>query len=494
MTCEGSYSFLGEEKGFFLPGWVKMADLEFSACPIPWRYQTSAQLDGVPFWSRNAIYGGGGFTADLGYFMEQAQSVVQDLQTYKWVDKYSRAVFVELTLFNAAANLFSSVTYLVEFTGTGGASTFLSVDTFRLYPHVGPLTNVVAACEFVATMIFIVFSYMTCRKIFKTGREFFKNAWNVVDLTQVALCISAVILYAGRIANATWTVNKMEENPFIFISFQYALKADEINTYVMASIVFIATLKFLQILSFNRHIAILSRTISQATKGLLPLGIEALIVITAFNIFAYVVFGNKVHGMADIVTTTETTLAMTLGKAYFMDLSHADRLLGPLFFAVFVLAMQFFLLNMFMAVIMDSYSDVSSETNGDSSEFEMADFLLYYFKSVFGGSSEFKAGHEVWRNTKKKQEPVKIKRCIMKENCERLNERRKNLSKKIRYLCKLDSYVGQSELELAEHWCLHCLCDDSEQERTQFVNKLLSVFLCHQLSASIDPSVTDQET
>lgn len=475
MSCDGSYSFMKEEKGFFLPGWVKKADLTFSACPIPWRYQTAVQLDGIPFWGSKAIYSGGGFTADFGYFVKQAKDVISDLQTFNWIDKYTRAVFLELTVFNAPANLFSSVTYLVEFTGTGAATTLLRVDTFRLYQHVGSITAVVAACEFVAVVIVVAVLYVTCKKICKTGRAFFKNIWNVADVAQLALCFSAVGLYVGRIANTKWTINKVQENPFIFISFHYAIKADELNTYVIASIVFIATLKFLQLLSFNRHIAVLGHTISEAGKGLLPLCMEALIVIFAFNIFAFVVFGNKVEGMADFITTVETTLAMTLGKAYFMDLSHADRLLGPFFFAVFVITMQFFLLNMFMAIIMDTYGEVNSEIDVNSAEFEMAGFLISYLKSLFGGGSEFQAGDEIWRKTKDKETAVKKRR--MKENCQRLKERRKLLSKKIKSLYKLDKDVGQSELNFVELWSSHCT--SGEMNIDERFHEFLSVYLCY---------------
>ena len=491
MSCDGSYFFFGEEKGFFLPGWVKKADLTFSACPIPWRYQTAVQLDGIPFWGSKAIYSGGGFTADLGYFMKQAKDVMSDLQTFNWIDRFTRAVFLELTFFNSPANLFSSVTYLVEFTGTGAAATFLRVDTFRLYQHAGSITAVVAACEFVAVVIVIAGFYVTCKKICKMGRAFFKNIWNVVDVAQLALCFSAVGLYVGRIANTKWTINKVQENPFIFISFQYAIKADEFNTYIIASIVFIATLKFLQLLSFNRHIAVLGHTVSEASKGLLPLGMEALIVLFAFNIFAYVVFGNKVGGMGDFITTFETTLAMTLGKAYFMDLSHADRLLGPFFFAAFLITMQFFLLNMFLAVIMDTYGKVSSEIDGNSAEFEMAGFLFSYLKSLLGSGSEFQAGDEIWRKTKDKETAVKGKvvKTRMKESCQLLKERRKLLSKKIKSLYKIDSDVGNSELNFAELWTSHCTSGKLEIDE-QF-QEFLSVYLCHRVKVSFDLCIKD---
>lgn len=491
MSCDGSYSILDEEKDFFLPGWVKTADLTFSACPVPWRYQTALTLNGLPYWGSKTVYSGGGYTADLGYYMEQAKGVIRDLQTYNWIDKYTRAVFVELTVFNAPANLFSSVTYLVELTGTGGASTYVKVDTFRLYQHVGAWTALVAFCEFVAAVTIAVVFYVTCKKIFKKRKDFFKNSWNIVDVSQIVLCFSAVGLFFIRFMNTKWTINKVQENPFVFISFHYTIKWDEISTYVISSIVFIATLKFLQLLSFNRHIAILGHTISRAAKGLLPLGMEALLTVLAFNIFGYVVFGSKVEGFADFISTSETTLAMTLGKAYFMDLSHAEPMFGPLFFASFVIAMQFFLLNMFMAVIMDTYSGVNSEIDENSPEFEMAGFLLSYLKSLFGSGSEFEAGDEVWRKSREKEQKPTKKRTV-KENCRVLKEQRKLLSKKIKALYKLDRDVGDSELSFVEQWNIHCSCGNLKRD-TEFL-EMMTLYLCQDPRNSFELTICDDET
>ena len=490
LSCDGYYSILDEEKDFFLPGWVKTADLTFSACPVPWRYQTALKLDGLPYWGTKTVYSGGGYTADLGYYMEQAKGVISDLKTYNWIDKYTRAVFVELTVFNAPANLFSSVTYLVELAGTGGATTFLKVDTFRLYQHVGAWTAVVAFCEFVAVVTVVIVFYVTCRKIFKKRRSFFRNSWNVVDVAQIALCFSAVGLFFIRLLNTKWTINKVQENPFVFISFHYAIKWDEISTYVIGSIVFIATLKFLQLLSFNRHIAVLGHTISRAAKGLLPLGLEALLIVFAFNIFGYVVFGSKVEGFSTFITTFETTMAMILGKAYFRDLSHAERTLGPFFFASFVITMQFFMLNMFMAVIMDTYSDVNSEIDGSSPEFEMAGFLLSYLKSLFGSDSEFDAGDEVWRKSKE-AEPKTSKTKTVKENCRVLREQRKLLSRKIKALYKLDRDVGDSELSFAEQWNIHCSSGDLTGN-TRFL-EMITLYLCHEQRHGTFDLICDDE-
>lgn len=466
---------------------MKTTDLTPTACPVPWRYQTASKLDGLPYWGSKTVYSGGGYTADLGYYMEQAKSVITDLQTYNWIDKYTRAVFVELTVFNAPSNLFSSVTYLVEMSGTGSASTFVKVDTFRLHQHIGPLTALLVFCEFVAVVTVVIVFYGTCKRIFKKRKDFFRNSWNVVDLAQMLLCVSAVALFIIRLINTTWTINKVQENPFVFVSFHYAIKWDEISTYVIGSVVFIATLKFLKLLSFNRHIFVLGHTISRAAKGLLPLGMEALLTVFAFNLFGYVVFGSQVEGFANFIATAETTLAMTLGKAYFMDLSHAEPILGPLFFSIFVIAMQFFLLNMFMAVIMDTYSDANSEIDENSPEFEMAGFLMYYLKSLFGSRSEFSAGDEIWRKSRETKEKPKT----VKENCRVLKEQRKLLRKKIKALHKLDRDVGDSELSFVEQWKNRCSSGDLTTDGGFM--KMMTFYLCQEPRRSFDLTICDDE-
>ena len=149
--------------------------------------------------------------------------------------------------------------------------------------------------------------------------------------------------------------------------------------------------------------------------------------------------------------------------------------------------MQFFLLNMFMAVIMDTYADVNSEIDGNSGEFEMAGFLLCYFKSILGGGSEFQAGEEIWRKTKEKKKSEE-KRSVQ-ENCDLLKEQRKLLKKKMKALVKLDKEVGKSELDFTKLWTSHCSFSEIEPDKE--LKEFLSAYLCHRVRVSFDLSIRD---
>ena len=54
-----------------------------------------------------------------GSFKEMLKDIKQ-LREERWTDKYTRAVFIEFTVYNAQANLFVIVTMIAEFIDAAG--------------------------------------------------------------------------------------------------------------------------------------------------------------------------------------------------------------------------------------------------------------------------------------------------------------------------------------------------------------------------------------
>ena len=77
-------------------------------------------LSGVPILGLTALYGGGGYVADLSTSAYKARRMIANLIATNWVDYYTRAVFLEFTVYNPNSNIFAHVSYLVEFPVTGG--------------------------------------------------------------------------------------------------------------------------------------------------------------------------------------------------------------------------------------------------------------------------------------------------------------------------------------------------------------------------------------
>jgi polycystin 2 len=74
-----------------------------------------------------------------------------------------------------------------------------------------------------------------------------------------------------------------------------------------------------------------------------------------------------------------TLFRIILGDFDFIALEYANRILGPIYFTTFVFFVFFVLLNMFLAIINDTYAQVKSEMKEAKNEFE----LMQIFKSTW---------------------------------------------------------------------------------------------------------------
>jgi len=100
-----------------------------------WYYQTSAQLHGSSSSGLISSYGGGGYVLDLTANYNDATAELNDLNENLWIDRGTRVVFLDFTVYNANINLFCQIKLTVEFPASGGAvpsKTFSSVKLIRV--------------------------------------------------------------------------------------------------------------------------------------------------------------------------------------------------------------------------------------------------------------------------------------------------------------------------------------------------------------------------
>ena len=69
------------------------------------------------------VYGGGGYAYNLGRRQKSAAEGITYLMNNNWLDKQTRAVFVEFTTFNNQMNLYTVSFIIFEILPTGGLST-----------------------------------------------------------------------------------------------------------------------------------------------------------------------------------------------------------------------------------------------------------------------------------------------------------------------------------------------------------------------------------
>ena len=97
-TCYDFYSKKEEEKSTRTN--QNVLNTSTLLCPEDWKYNEDGELGSFDSWGRFAVYSGGGCLANLGYNKFTAKRILDDLIRNDWIDRQTRAVLVEFSLYN----------------------------------------------------------------------------------------------------------------------------------------------------------------------------------------------------------------------------------------------------------------------------------------------------------------------------------------------------------------------------------------------------------
>ena len=119
--CNDDYSFFNEEKDSFEPGWINQTtQVSNSSINRAFMYQTGDNLDTYIYVGDQGTYSSGGYIYEYRGRLSDLQSNLSELHRLNWIDSQTRAILIQLNLYNPNVALFTSVILLVEFLSTGG--------------------------------------------------------------------------------------------------------------------------------------------------------------------------------------------------------------------------------------------------------------------------------------------------------------------------------------------------------------------------------------
>ncbi|KAK3089964.1 hypothetical protein FSP39_008050, partial [Pinctada imbricata] len=124
LQCYDDYSVFREDTTDYCEGWETQncsAYVTYEHLSLEsWRFTSSKDIWGMPVTGEISTYGGGGYIAELGVNLELSRMILDDLQKYEWIDRKTRAVVTEFTIYNANVNLFTYFSLLTELPEFGG--------------------------------------------------------------------------------------------------------------------------------------------------------------------------------------------------------------------------------------------------------------------------------------------------------------------------------------------------------------------------------------
>ncbi|XP_075421646.1 polycystin-2 isoform X2 [Ascaphus truei] len=340
-----------------------------------WTYAKEKELNSSSHWGVIATYSGAGYYLDLSRNRQETAAQITTLKKNLWLDRGTRALFIDFSVYNANINLFCIVRMLVEFPATGGLFTSWQFQTVKLIHYVSTYDFFLAACEICFCLFILYYIVEEILEIRVHRLDYFRSVWNCLDIVILVLSVTAVGIGLYRMGSVEGPLHKLLEDLNVFPNFDSLAYWQIQFNNVAAVTVFFGWVKLFKYVNFNRTMTQLSTTMSRCAKDIVGFAIMFFIIFLAYAQLAYLVFGTQVDDFSTFQDCIFTQFRIILGDFDFSEIEEANRVLGPIYFISFVFFMFFILLNMFLAIINDTYSEVKTDMAQQKSEMELADLI-----------------------------------------------------------------------------------------------------------------------
>ena len=214
-----------------------------------YQYRTEADRQSKSMKADFDHYNGGGYELRLRGHIEDITNKIKTLQNNNWIDNRTRALITEFAVYNAQVNLFGVVKIVGEFIG-GGVLPWFRVEVIALTRQWDFEGYVTLACELffiLSTMYYVINSLGVLKEL--GAREFFRAAWNVMDVFTIclsALAIGLWLLKTWVVLNLTQRISKTRGNEYL--SLEEAQTVNHWYEYTVSITVFTSLLKLCRLL------------------------------------------------------------------------------------------------------------------------------------------------------------------------------------------------------------------------------------------------------
>ncbi|VDD75321.1 unnamed protein product [Mesocestoides corti] len=347
-----------------------------------WTFTPGDELQMGSHFGLVAVYGGGGYYVDLSQDVEVASQQLQYLFDNLWIDRGTSVVFIHLTVYNPNMNLFCVVSLVLELPSTGGVVFSSNFRTVKLLRYVRTQDYVVLVFECLFLLFIVYYVAEEIIEITKLGYKYFRKFWNVLDILVIVLSCVCAAFNIYRTIRVNETLESLLSHPDEYSNFERLSYWEMQFTYAVGILVFLVWIKIFKYVSFNKTMNQLNLTLGSCAKDIAGFGVMFFIVFFAFAQLGYLAFGTQITDFGTFAVSVLTLFRIILGDFDFQALREAHSVLGPFYFLVYTFFVFFVLINMFIAIINDTYLDVKSNLLSQPNEFQMKSFFKKRLKEM----------------------------------------------------------------------------------------------------------------
>ncbi|XP_078692602.1 polycystin-1-like protein 2 [Branchiostoma floridae x Branchiostoma belcheri] len=381
--CSSGYDEHTKETGAFRKGWERVMNTSAMESEAPgWTYLHGGYTS-LPIYGVTTQYWGDGFGLNLGKSADEMRSILAELKANRWIDKRTRAIFLEALLYNGNLDLFTSVTMVFEFSETAGVFTQHRVQAFRLHQRPGTIGYIYVLLEITFVIVLLYTLWKEMKTARAAGLAYLRQLWKVLEIFNFFLAFTVIALYGFKRSYSSMALAAINAGKDEVHHFRSAVNVSLVYGWFLAFLTFVNMMKLLQLLRFNPFLAKLMSMIRGMSVQFASFTVYLFLAMSAFGVYGYLKFGLIVKEYSTISKSFSTLFQMTLGNFYYYELREASPISGPIFFITFTCIIFLVLMNIAMAIIDSALPDVRNHIMSEDDQYFIQG-LWERFTAFFG--------------------------------------------------------------------------------------------------------------
>ncbi|KAH8377221.1 hypothetical protein KR093_004325 [Drosophila rubida] len=334
-------------------------DLKHCYSPYSWLMEDRTVHQGVLWQSMYATgytplsceietYLGAGFVVNMNYDNQENLKLIKQLRADKWLDQGSRAFMVEFNAYHVDTHLFELAKLVVEKPSTGVCVPNMKLRTLRRgWFFSTPLWAIVTLAYYIYIILI--------------------TASEIMLIKEMGFC-----RYLGVMRH----VSVSDE----FINMDISWNINIVYNNICGFIIFIAWLRLLHFVGFNRTMVIFVRVIHASKREITGFLLLFFTISMAYTQCGMVLFGGMDPQFRNMLSSIVTIVRWTVGNSNFADMSYSNIVITRIYYISFVIVVFIILLFAFQAIINDTYDEIKHIALTRPSQ--LGKVLKLYFRSL----------------------------------------------------------------------------------------------------------------
>eukprot|EP00949_MAST-11_sp_MAST-11-sp1_P000108 g108.t1 len=314
-------------------------------------------------------YGRGGFEyllpplSVLQKTNETARGLLKQLRRDGWLEHGSRFASVELSFFNTMTSLLTVAEFQIEISRSGFVQPFYRIRSVAPLMTHASIGAVVLRFLAEVGVVFINIGRLInearkfCRS--KPYCRYFKYAENAEELVILSCYTAFFTFWYSRVIMNPSLLN-FDSNTQEFKSYLDVAEDMYFCWLIAAIILVVGSLKFFRFLSLDRRMSVLWLSLHDAGKNFIYFGIALLIILSGFAVAAQFAYGSSIKEYNTLGKSMISMFRGLVGENNMEQEMYIAPAFSVAFYFVWSLLTKIVALNMFIAIVNQSFTEVSN--------------------------------------------------------------------------------------------------------------------------------------